>query len=167
MLGEKISDLDKIEDGGVMRGMELLPVVTELKKEKVRCQTEGTINKLEGACSVLSGASYTGYEIHMGKTDLVENGEIMKRDVNREKVVIHANNQDVYGTYIHGIFDRGSIALSIVKVLAERKGIQIENGMFEDYESFKEKQYDQLADTLREYLNMEEIYEMLGEAHLE
>ncbi len=167
MLGERISDLEEIEDGGVMRGMELLPVVTELKKEKVRCQTEGTINKLEGACSVLSGALYTGYEIHMGKTDLVENGEIMKRDVNREKVVIHANNQDVYGTYIHGIFDKGSIALSIVKVLAERKGIQIENGMFEDYESFKEKQYDQLADTLREYLNMEEIYEMLGEAHLE
>lgn len=30
--------------------------------------------------------------------------------------------------------------------------------MSEDYHAFKERQYDQLADTLREYLNMEEIY---------
>ena len=39
--------------------------------------------------------------------------------------------------------------------------------MSEDYHAFKERQYDQLADTLREYLNMEEIYGMLREAHLE
>ena len=34
----------------------------------------------------------------------------------------------------------------------------------EDYQSFKEKQYDKLADTLRLYLNMEEVYGMLRDA---
>ena len=47
------------------------------------------------------------------------------------------------------------------------EGILIEEGAFEDYRSFKEKQYDKLADTLRAYLNMEEIYGMLREARLE
>lgn len=36
-----------------------------------------------------------------------------------------------------------------------------------DYQRFKESQYDKLADTLREYLNMEEIYGMLREAQME
>ena len=41
-----------------------------------------------------------------------------------------------------------------------------EGGML-DYQAFKEKEYDKLADTLREYLNMEEIYGMLREADLD
>ena len=36
-----------------------------------------------------------------------------------------------------------------------------------DYQSFKETQYDKLADTLRKHLNMEEIYGMLREARME
>ena len=68
---------------------------------------------------------------------------------------------------MHGIFDKVGIATAVVQTLAKKKGILIENGAFEDYQSFKEKQYEKLADTLREYLNMEEIYGMLREAHLE
>ena len=74
---------------------------------------------------------------------------------------------DIYGTYVHGIFDKGCIATAVVKALAKKKGIWIGEGAFEDYRSFKEKQYDKLAETLRQYLNMEEIYGMLREAHLE
>ena len=55
----------------------------------------------------------------------------------------------------------------MLRVLAEKKGVCIGSGMPEDYQSFKEKQYDRLADTLREYLNMEELYGMLREACLE
>ena len=51
--------------------------------------------------------------------------------------------------------------------MSDLKDFVIENGVLEDYRTFKEKQYDKLADTLREYLNMEEIYGMLREAHLE
>ena len=40
----------------------------------------------------------------------------------------------------------------------------MQDGQMEDYQSFKEKQYDKLADTLRLYLNMEEIYGMLRDA---
>lgn len=165
MLGEKISDPDVVEEGGSIRGMELLPIVTELKKDKVRCQVEGMLNTLAGSLSVLSGLAYSGYEIHMGQNSLVENGKVIEKKI--EAAVISGKDKDVYGTYIHGIFDKGGIAAAIVNMLAEKKGIRIEHGIFEDYHSFKEKQYDKLADTLREYLNMEEIYGMLREARLE
>lgn len=170
MLGEVISDPEGVEEGGSMRGMELLPVTTQLRQEKVRCQTEGKWNRLEGVLSVLTDLPYTGYEIHMGKTVLVEAGQErrIKQERNVEsKAVMTGSHVNVYGTYIHGIFDQGNAAATLIGALAEKKGIKIENGVFEDYQSFKEKQYDKLADTLRMYLNMEEIYGMLKEAHLE
>ena len=167
MLGELICDPKGVEEGGSLRGMELLPVVTELKSDKVRCQVEGRLNKLKGVFSALSGFSYVGYEIHMGETKWTENKKEMAQSEAGEKAIISGSNRNVYGTYIHGIFDKGDIATAIVQALAEKKGITIKNGIFEDYQDFKEKQYDKLADTLRAHINMEEIYGMLREAHLE
>ena len=156
MLGQEISDFEEVEEGGQMRGMELLPVSTVLEKKKKRCQTEGIINNLNGPFRVLSDCAFKGYEIHMGKTGI------------EEKVVVTSEkNKNVYGSYVHGLFDEGNIAKLIIQALAERKGIKIENGELEDYQTFKEKQYDKLADTLRMYLNMENIYGMLRETNLE
>ena len=156
MLGQEISDPSSVEEGGLMRGMELLPVLTVLEKKKKRCQTEGIINSLEGPLHMLSGCVFKGYEIHMGKTGT------------KEQIIVTSDvNENVYGSYIHGLFDEGNIANAIIQALAEKKGIKIENGVFGDYQTFKETQYDKLADTLRVYLNMEEIYGMLGETGLE
>lgn len=157
MLGKEISDPEGVEEGGKIRGMELLDVMTELKREKTRCQTEGKINKVGGIFSELSGMDYSGYEIHMGCT--TKEGET-------PSVLISGDEGNVYGSYVHGIFDRGHIASAIIKALADKKGLTIDKGVFEDYKNFKERQYDQLADTLRAYLNMEDIYGMLNDAHL-
>ena len=72
--------------------------------------------------------------------------------------------KNVYGSYIHGIFDAGDLAITLLQALAKKKGIDYEPGAVMDYEQFKESQFDLLADTLREYLNMDEIYGMLQEA---
>lgn len=167
MLGYRISDPVKAEEGGTMRGMELLPVVTVLKEEKKRRQVSGVINEVRGALSPLSGHPYDGYEIHMGETRAMEGGQASDYADKEETAVVYAGAPNVYGSYVHGLFDKGSTAAAVIGALAERKGISFENGVFEDYRTFKEKQYDRLADTLREYLNMEEIYGMLREAHLE
>ena len=156
MLGQEITDPECIEEGGQMRGMGLLPVSTILETEKKRCQIEGRIEILRGPFRVLSDCTFKGYEIHMGKTGT------------EKKVVVTSDiNENIYGSYVHGLFDEGSIANRMIQALAVKKGIKIENGEFETYQTFKEKQYDKLADTLRMYLNMEEIYGMLREVHLE
>ena len=173
MLGEVITDTEGVEEGGTLRGMELLPVATKLKEEKVRCQVEGKLHELDGVFSNLSGLEYVGYEIHVGHTEFTDGRKIVRNNGVKEcenvgaDVIISGRNKNVYGTYVHGIFDKSGIATAVVQALAKKKGILIENGAFEDYQSFKEKQYEKLADTLREYLNMEEIYGMLREAHLE
>lgn len=160
MLGEQISDPEGVEAGGTMKGMGLIPMETVLKKEKVRRQVEGTLNQMEGIFSTLSGLPFRGYEIHMGQTVPVGGGV-------KEPAFVYGNQSNVYGTYIHGIFDLGAVASAVVEILAEKKGIRTRHGVLKDYAAFKESQYEKLADTLSEYLNMEEIYGMLQEARLE
>ena len=61
MLGKQIADPHGVETGGVIRGMGLLPVTTELGEQKVRTRVGGEI--LGG---MLDGCELSGYEIHMG-----------------------------------------------------------------------------------------------------
>lgn len=74
-----------------------------------------------------------------------------------------ACRENVYGTYVHGIFDEDGIAEEIVRLLAEKKGISFEEHEHIDRHAYKESQYDLLADTLRKHLDMEKIYEILQE----
>ncbi len=68
---------------------------------------------------------------------------------------------DVYGTYVHGIFDRESVAVKTVKALAKKKGVALDTAASMDFAAFKETQYDLLAKGLRESLDMKRIYEIL------
>ena len=160
MLGKQIADPHGVETGGVIRGLGLLPVTTELGEQKVRTRVGGEI--LGG---MLDGCELSGYEIHMGisrpEGDCEPFCRIRDEITGKERTDgIFAGN--VCGTYVHGIFDHGSIAGKIVRHLAERKGLVLgEDGV--DYGLFKEQQYDKLAATLRKYLDLDAIYKMMRE----
>ena len=162
MLGEHIEDPDGVEEGGCMRGMELLKQRTVLLPEKKRCQTEGVIGSVPGILQKLSGRSFRGYEIHMGQTR--QTGEDGAQTAEQ---TVSTDGRNVYGSYVHGLFDEGDTAGALIQILAERKEISLETGDFEDYRVYKEKQYDRLADEMRNALHMEEIYGILREARVE
>ncbi len=165
MLGNTISDPHSVEEGGTIHGMELLPVETVLEKEKIRTRVQGSFGELSGVLSGLSGIRLEGYEIHMGISRLSPGCRLLctltdRREGGTKEDGICAEN--IYGTYVHGIFDEGSIASVIVKGLAERKGLTLEGGLAMDFKDFKETQYDKLADTLRKHLDMDGIYRMIN-----
>lgn len=162
MLGYEVSDPDGTECGGTVRGMELLPVKTVLMPEKTRRQTDGVLGEMDGIFQGLSGCTYSGYEIHMGETVYEDAAKTDKLP----PVVVKAKGHDIYGTYIHGIFDQAEIAETVISALAERKGMDFKQDALMDYDAFKETQYEKLAETLREYLDMEAIYGMLRETDL-
>lgn len=159
MLGEKVCDPHSVEEGGSLRGMELLPIETELAEEKVRTRVQGNIGTITGDLEVLSQKEVSGYEIHMGRSKKTERGQEFCLIENEKPDGAFKNN--VYGTYVHGIFDEGDIAAEIVKALGIKKGISMEHLSGMDYQAFKEREYDKLADTLRKYLDMDAIYRML------
>ena len=74
-----------------------------------------------------------------------------------------AYNNQVYGTYVHGVFDREEVAKAVIRGLGKKKGISTEEITGVDFKAFKETQYDLLAAGLREHLDMKKIYEILEE----
>mgnify|MGYP000876794700 CR=1 FL=1 len=169
MLGEKLSDPDGVEAGGEIKGMGLLPMETVFQNLKTRTRVSGTFPKVEGALSSLTGVKLEGYEIHMGESVLLEGAhpftEITDHVQNTTKQDgAYCNN--VYGSYVHGIFDKEAVAKNIVKAIGEEKGLDVSEMTGIDFAAFKETQYDKLADGLRKHLDMKKIYEIL-EAGLE
>lgn len=158
MLGYDIEDPYEVEAGGRIRGMELLPLTTTLGAGKVRCQKTGNVETLSGIFSVLSGCSYQGYEIHMGRTYCAQ------KDISDRTIYVSEENPNVCGSYVHGLFDKEKMAEALIQSLAQKKGVLLKGHTLMDYSAYKEIQYDKLADMVREYLDMEEIYGMLTEA---
>ena len=167
MLGEVLCDPDQVEDGGTMQGMGLLPSETVFTGQKTRTRVNGTFAHVEGIFSELSNVAFEGY--HMGETTYVEE-VISKEHMSRIQDTVSGKNSEdgisdgnVYGTYIHGIFDMEGVTDVIVKALAKKKGITLEKASGMDLKSFKEEQYDKLADGIRSHLDMERIYEIMKE----
>ncbi len=166
MLGKSISDPEGVEEGGTIRGMGLLDTETVFEAEKARTRVDGKILQPEGVLEGLSGTRITGYEIHMGRTVLHEGAQPftqIENSITGERKMEGACGKNVYGSYVHGIFDNEAIASGIVHALAAAKGITEEMGMAVDFAAFKETQYDLLAAGLREHLDMEAIYRILEE----
>jgi cobyric acid synthase len=72
---------------------------------------------------------------------------------------------NLYGTYIHGFFDRREIVETLIQKIADAKGISFAMNQVMDYQELKEQEYDLLANTMREFMDMKKIYEMMGLHH--
>lgn len=167
MLGESLSDPLGVEEGGELRGMGLLPMRTEFAGEKTRTRVTGQVQPLPGPLSGLSGLPVEGYEIHMGVSTAGEEQQPATRLTDAvtgiKKSEGGALASGVYGSYVHGFFDRPEIAREVARSLAAKKGLDYDAEPGMDYTAYKETQYDILADTLRRHLDMEQIYRILEE----
>lgn len=167
MLGENLSDPHGVEAGGTMKGMGLLPMDTVFENEKTRTRVSGTFTQVEGELQELSGVQLEGYEIHMGVTSLKDTARslttIQDHVASHEMKCDGAYEKNVYGTYVHGVFDREEVAKAVIRALGRRKGIDTEEITGVDFQEFKETQYDLLASELRKHLDMEAIYRILEE----
>ncbi len=167
MLGEKIYDPENVESGGEIIGLELLKTETTFYKEKIRTQIKGKFNNIEGFYKELSKVEFEGYEIHMGDTDIKDENSLSIINVvsnagNKPSESENgAVNDNIAGSYIHGIFDNSQVVNTIVKILYDKKGLTVEDLENFDIKEFKNTQYDILAQTVRNTIDMKKIYEIL------
>ncbi|WP_187290832.1 cobyric acid synthase [Hyphomicrobium denitrificans] len=141
MLGKYISDPHGIE--GPARSVEalgLLDVETELGSEKRLANVEGTL--------YASGAAFTGYEMHVGKTtgsDL-DRPFLTFTDGRHDGAV--SRNGRVAGCYVHGLFSSDAArAAFLSKLGTEPSG--------ESYEALVDGVLDRLAEHLAEHIDID------------
>ena len=164
MLGIEVSDPLGTEGGGTMRGLGLLPIRTVFEPEKHQVRSHGRIAQVGGPLAALSGVPVEGYEIHMGTTVLEDGAHVC--DLEGEGGTTSADgcwSDNVYGTYLHGVFDTKECAEALVGALFEAKGLDAAAVRAVDMKAYKEEQYDKLAQAMRDNMDMELVYRILEE----
>ncbi|MBB3896286.1 cobyric acid synthase [Bacteroides pyogenes] len=150
MMGLEVADPDGVE-GSFARlpGLGLLPVVTVMHGEKVTRQVEFGFDGRSAVCR--------GYEIHMGRTEPAAGFPASPLNI------LSDGREDGYragrkcmGTYIHGILDNREF----IDFLLEPYAGKLDRPAF-DYRTFKEEQYDKLAEHVRSHLDLRRLYEIL------
>ena len=69
---------------------------------------------------------------------------------------------NVFGTYLHGLFDSGELTETLAQWLCRRKGIPCDPAVPASHREYQERQLDLLAQAVRTALDMQEIYRIMG-----
>jgi len=161
MLGKMVLDPYGIESEiKESEGLGLLDIVTVIEREKITTQSE---IRLESVPYTLKG-----YEIHMGRTKsigknavpfsrVVKRGEIECNEIDGYISIDHK----VWGTYLHGIFDNEDFLKELMSSLYRKKGLK-DSIAIKSLKSIKTQQYDELARIVKNSLDMESIYRIMG-----
>ena len=173
MLGQKIMDPEKIEsDLKEISGLGLLDIETVMKSDKTTTQYKNTVKNVSGILTGTEGMEIKGYEIHQGysypvneKNEENNNSEnILKNDTAclfGDEKLKGAVKDNIAGTYIHGIFDNSEFTSHFLNEVRKLKGLDRIDENF-SYSDYKNREYDKLAEVLRENIDIKKIYEIMG-----
>ena len=167
ILGEEILDPNCIENGGSARGLGLLPIRTTMMREKAVFEIEGLLR-----ASAIFGIDTTqtllsGYEIHMGRTeygaDAIPFAELRRSGNGGEVLLDGCISHDglVFGTYLHGLFDRDDFRHAFVKAACSALHLPLPLE-FTAWCEQRQQELDRLAGAFSSALDLEAVFGMLG-----
>ena len=158
MLGKTVRDATGVEsEAGAVDGLGLLDVETIFKPQKQTFQVEAV--ELETKLQV------RGYEIHQGETRLSSRAlplfKIQLRGSKPTEITDGAKNpsKNIWGTYIHGIFDADEYRRTFIDQQRIKKGMPPLEKI--QYRYNQDAEYDKLADVVRENIQLDLIYDVL------
>lgn len=169
ILGRKMNDPYQIEsDLGECRGLGLLPIETEFLTEKVTSQVKGQVIVNNGLLTGCQGLNIEGYEIHMGRTEIIEKIKPPFVLIERGGIKIQvadgaiSPNGLILGTYLHGIFDNDLLRRQILNNIRISKGWKPIQSPTVNTKSEREKAFNNLAELVRKNINLPYLYEIMG-----
>lgn len=170
MLGEVIRDPQHTESqNDEAAGLGLLGMETVFASEKLTSQVVAQCHDLHFMGQSISADNLQGYEIHMGHTAFTREADKHPFTVCQRRGKACASQEgtanaagNVFGTYIHGVFDNDVFRRSVLNAIRHSKGLEAlantRNVMAE-----KQQAYEHLADVVENALDMEKLYQIMGE----
>lgn len=127
-------------------GLSLLPMSARACAH-VQQRVQATWPCTEGVLGALSGLAYTGYE----RRDWVAEGQ--------------SHKGAVLGIMLHGLFDAPYIVETLIHALCRNKGLEPLAIQPRDTIAHRSLQFDLLAESMREALDMKLLYAILEKGH--
>jgi adenosylcobyric acid synthase len=163
ILGEEVRDPQGMEgEPRTEEGLGLLRVITTLEGEKTTTQVRAKVLGLPGR-----EQEVTGYEIHLGATEVRGAGEpalmLASRNGQPEAVPDGWVSPDglITGTYVHGLFDADGFRQAFVSALLGSRPESPGDPPVWSYQAFQEAQLDRLAENLRRHLDLARLWELI------
>ena len=161
MLGSVLRDPYGVESAAPeVAGLGLLDMEVTFEREKRTVQAVGTLTAAVDWLSPLAGTRVEGYEIHSGVNTFGPGARFWMD----EGGACNAGG-NVMGTYLHGLFDDGTLADALVRRARALKGLPEDTLTPEqaavNMRAYREEQFDKLARVVRQSLDMERVYEIL------
>lgn len=176
ILGNYIFDDDKKESSvGTIKGLELLDITSKFdRNDKIVTQSEFTVPDYDHLVGLageifksIAGEKVCGYEIHEGTTELNTSYlvaplfNVNKGNGNNDLGLYDgACSNNVFGTYLHGIFHNYNFRREFLNYLREKKGLEKKYGE-DPYETKKDYSLNKLAEIVEKNLDMEIIDKLL------
>ncbi len=149
MLGKILADPEGIEgQEGRFKGLGLLPIKTVIAGQRIARQRTVTSNFPQ------EGLPVTGYEIHQGRSRLMEDATGTQSLFDDANLGIVDDNMAVWGTYLHGIFDNGPWRRAWLNRLRQQRGLKSLPTGVANYREQREMMLDLLADLIEPHLNL-------------
>ncbi|MDE6668897.1 MAG: cobyric acid synthase [Muribaculaceae bacterium] len=145
IMGEEVTDSLGVE-GEIesLPGLGLLPVRTVMTADKTTRQTEFRFMDDNRLCK--------GYEIHVGRT-VTDRPFITLGDGTQEGCMV---DERCFGSYVHGLLDNAPVVDFLLQPFRhDRMKTEF------DFPTFRQQQYDLLADWLREYIDIPRLYKIM------
>ncbi len=161
MMGAVLDDSQGIEGGvpgTVMEGLGLFGNRTEFGEYSKRI-VNNTAEMLVG-----DGGEVTGYELHMGTTEVTERPlfEITNKFTKDRQLEGSVREDEMlFGTYFHGVFDRMPFRRYFLSFVSH-DGERVDTSDTRDYDDIVEENIDRLADVFEENIDIDALMRILG-----
>lgn len=174
MLGKELLDpFHEEAEESYRKGLGLLDIQTTFlpAEEKYTRQVEAECPGIPFAGGILSGAHLRGYEIHAGRTSILSNEyssapflvhEGAESSVLRQEGAA-SSQLDVFGSYLHGLFDNDTFRRSLLNLLRNKKGWKKLPIQFNLWRK-KQDAYEHLADVVEAHLDMDRVVSIIKES---
>jgi adenosylcobyric acid synthase len=172
MLGSSLIDEEGAEMKGDAIGLGLLPATTVFSPDKVTRRVQVRVATDSPLWTSSNSAQLEAYEIHMGRTSPDQFAShsdfgpqpfsVTSADGSADDGMTSADGL-VIGTYLHGLFENGSLRRDLLEQLARRKNVALPPS---SPENSVDNAFDRLADSVRDNIDMTAIDSMIGLDHL-
>lgn len=161
ILGQEIIDAAGTDTGLVgskLKGLGLIPAETTFVQEKTTIRFKGEFHP---DTNIQGGKSIEGYEIHLGRTEILKKERPFLLLENGKKEGYYGEDGKIVGTYVHHLFHNDEWRNHWLNKIRKEKQLPPKDVVHR--QDLKEEKYNELALSMKSHMNWEKIKEIVND----
>lgn len=166
LLGKTFSTFYNTNENQTIEGLKLIDVHVKLKQQEPKQVIGNVLSGFTPPADILSSAKIKGYRMYSGEITHGKVDKFIKIETDPDNVYdgLISKTGRVIGTFVNGIFENPDFTsrfVNFLKSINHAGNVNLTTETF-DFKKFKENEYDRWANIVRQYLDIEKLYKIMG-----